>query len=41
MRRMLALALLTALGGLQTGPAAADAYPSRTVSVVVPLPPGG
>lgn len=41
MRRMLALALLTALGGFSPGPAAADAYPSRTVSVVVPFPPGG
>ena len=35
------VALSIALIGLTTAPVMADSYPSRTVSLVVPYPPGG
>jgi tripartite-type tricarboxylate transporter receptor subunit TctC len=46
MRRIWSLALATTLAGFMTVPlmtasAVAQAYPSRTVSVIVPYPPGG
>jgi tripartite-type tricarboxylate transporter receptor subunit TctC len=46
MRRIWSFALATALAGfmiapLMTATAVAQAYPSRTVSVIVPYPPGG
>jgi len=41
MKRVHALALLAAACGFLPAPAAAETYPSRIVSVVVPFPPGG
>jgi len=41
MKRVLSLALLAALGATPSLPAAAQTYPNRTVSLVVPYPAGG
>jgi tripartite-type tricarboxylate transporter receptor subunit TctC len=41
MKRITALALASAIVGLTTASAAAQTYPSRTVSIVVPYPAGG
>jgi tripartite-type tricarboxylate transporter receptor subunit TctC len=41
MKRAYFLALMSALCGVLAVPATAQTYPSRTVSVVVPYPPGG
>src|SRR6266511_3020192 len=41
MKRMSILLSAVALLGLVTLPAAAQSYPTRTVSVIVPYPPGG
>jgi tripartite-type tricarboxylate transporter receptor subunit TctC len=41
MKRIYALAFAGAVVGLLSGPAAAQTYPSRTVSIVVPYPAGG
>jgi tripartite-type tricarboxylate transporter receptor subunit TctC len=41
MKRVYFLAMVSALCGLLAVPAAAQTYPSRTVSIVVPYPPGG
>src|SRR5215470_9609930 len=41
MRRMLSVALAMGLVGLCSAPSLAQTYPSRTVSVIVPYPPGG
>lgn len=41
MRRRLLFAAMLALAGLTPLPASAQNYPTRTVSVIVPFPPGG
>ena len=41
MKRIYSLALASAVVGLLSAPAAAQTYPSRTVSIVVPYPAGG
>ena len=41
MKRLMSLALIIAACGLATHPLAAQTYPSRTVTVVVPFPAGG
>jgi tripartite-type tricarboxylate transporter receptor subunit TctC len=41
MKRIYSLALASAVAGLLSAPAAAQTYPSRTVSIVVPYPAGG
>lgn len=40
-RRLSALLLAAGLGGLAAGPAPAETWPSRTVKLIVPFPPGG
>jgi tripartite-type tricarboxylate transporter receptor subunit TctC len=41
MPRIVALGLALTLGAIVAAPAAAQKYPSRTVSVIVPYPAGG